>query len=379
MIAALALSATIVCYLEARYQDKVLLCHLKLIKYRFCSILKKRISKYRSQTAYRDMMKIALEEHFITPGLLDYCVKAMPAVSQEGKKSIIGHLSNFDDLRLQTMDQAGVDFSILGISGPGVQAEIDQKRAINLAKESNDILAAEIYRKPKRYGGFAHLPMQAPTEAADELERAVKELGFFGSMVNGHTNGVYLDDPQYDVFWERMEALNVPLYLHPTDSFIKPYVLEGCDELLKCTWEWNFETSSHFLRLVYAGVFDRFPKLKIILGHMGEMLPFELWRLDSRTDLLEKIRPLKMAPSMYLKQNLYVTTSGQCDDAPLICSLLSLGDEHVLFSVDYPYENSTVATKWIDNATISAARKEKVCHLNAKKLMSLPAFLNVDS
>ncbi len=317
------------------------------------------------------MMKIALEEHFITPELLDYCVKAMPAVSQKAKENIISHLTSFDELRLETMDQAGINFSILGISGPGVQIESDSKLAIKLAKQSNDILAKEVSKKPKRYGGFAHLPMQAPIEAANELERAIKELGFVGSMVNGHTNGVYLDHPQYDVFWERMEALDVPLYLHPTDSFIKPYVLQGCDELEKCTWEWNFETSSHFLRLVYAGVFDRFPKLKIILGHMGEMLPFELWRLDSRTDLLEKIRPLKMSPSMYLKQNLYVTTSGQCDDAPLICSLLSLGDSHVLFSVDYPYENSLVATKWIDHAAISDSTREKVCHLNAKQLMSL--------
>lgn len=317
------------------------------------------------------MMKIALEEHFITPGLLDYCVKAMPAVSSDNKKNIIAHLSSFDDLRLDTMDKAGVDFSILGISGPGVQAEKDSALAIHLAKESNDILAREVAKRPQRYGGFAHLPMQAPLEAADELERAVKDLGFLGSMVNGHTLGVYLDDPRYDIFWERMQALDVPLYLHPTDSFMMPYVLKGCDELAKCTWEWNFETSSHFLRLVYAGVFDRFPKLKIILGHMGEMLPFELWRLDSRTHLLEKTRPLKMAPSMYLKQNLYVTTSGQCDDAPLICSLLSLGETHVLFSVDYPYENSTVATQWIDSAAISDATREKVCHLNAKQIMAL--------
>ena len=190
-------------------------------------------------------------------------------------------------------------------------------------------------------------------------------------MVNGHTQGVYLDHPQYEVFWERMQALDVPLYLHPTDSFRKPYVLEGCDELIKCTWEWNFETATHFLRLVYAGVFDRFPQLKIILGHMGEMLPFELWRLDSRTALLESIRPLKMAPSAYLKQNLYITTSGQCADAPLICSLMSLGEEHVLFSCDYPYENSAVATAWIDNAQISAETREKVCCLNAKRILKL--------
>ncbi len=316
-------------------------------------------------------MKIALEEHFITPDLLEYCVKAMPAVSAEAKKQIVARLSDFDALRLETMDQAGITLAVLGISGPGVQAESDVQRAIRRAKDANDRLAKEIVKKPKRYAGFAHLPMQAPQEAADELERSVRQLGFLGSMVNGHTLGVYLDDPQYDVFWERMEALDVPLYLHPTDSFIKPYVLEHCDELAKCTWEWNFETSSHFLRLVYAGVFDRYPTLKIILGHMGEMLPFELWRLDSRTHLLAKTRPLKMKPSMYLKQNLYVTTSGQCDDAPLICSLSSLGDAHVLFSIDYPYESSEMAAQWIDQAAISEETRKKVCHLNAQNILKI--------
>lgn len=316
-------------------------------------------------------MKIALEEHFVNSDLLHYCVEAMPAVSQEGKKQIISKLMDFGDTRLDTMDKAGIDFAILSVSGPGVQAEPDTQLAIKLAKQSNDILAREITKHPSRYGGFAHLPMQAPIEAANELERTVTDLGFFGSMVNGHTNGVYLDDPRYDVFWERMQALNVPLYLHPTDSYIKPFVLEGCDELVKCTWEWNFETSTHFLRLLYAGVFDRFPELKIILGHMGEMLPFELWRLDSRTALLAKTRPLTMLPSEYLKKYLYITTSGQCDDAPLICSLLSLGEDHVLFSADYPYEDCVVASNWIDKANITNATKEKVCHLNAKALMNI--------
>lgn len=316
-------------------------------------------------------MKIALEEHFITPELLSYCVDAMPKVSAEGKKQIIDRLSDFEETRLSIMNQAGIDFAVLSISGPGVQAEINTKKAIYLANQSNDYLANQIMKHPSRFGGFAHLPMQCPESAANELERCVKELGFCGSMVNGHTNGVYLDHPQYDVFWEKMQALDVPLYLHPTDSFIKPYVLEGCDELVKCTWEWNFETSTHFLRLVYAGVFDRFPQLKIILGHMGEMLPFELWRLDSRTKLLAETRPLRMKPSEYLKKHLYITTSGQCDDAPLICSLLSLGEDHVLFSADYPYEDCTVATTWIDKANISESAREQVCYLNAKNILKL--------
>lgn len=213
--------------------------------------------------------------------------------------------------------------------------------------------------------------MQDAKAAADELERCVRELGFVGSMVNGQTNGVYLDDARYDVFWERMQALDVPLYLHPGDSFKLPYVLEGAPELLKPTWEWNIETSSHFLRLVFAGVFDRFPRLKIILGHMGETLPYVLWRLDSRAALIEGKRPLQLPPSAYLRRNLYVTTSGQCDDVPLLAAIAGIGAEHVLFSMDYPYEDSAVAGAFLDNAAIDEATREKVARGNAVSLMRL--------
>ncbi|MFC3908052.1 amidohydrolase family protein [Legionella dresdenensis] len=328
-------------------------------------------------------MKIALEEHFVNPGLLDYCIRYMPKVSDQKRKELVSRLSDFHQLRLAIMDESGIDFAVLGLSGPGVQAEADTKTAIRLAQESNDILAGEIARNPDRFGGFAHLAMQSAEAAADELERTVTELGFAGAMVNGHTNGVYLDAPQYDMFWERMQALNVPLYLHPTDAYIKPHVFEGCDELLKATWEWNCETSSHFLRLIYAGVFDRFPQLKIILGHMGEMLPFELWRLDSRSQLICGKRPLKMQPSDYLKRNLYITTSGQCDDAPLKCSLQSLGDNHVLFSADYPYEDCVYAANWIDKADISEDIRAKICYKNALAIMPTlaanPCFDQVQS
>ena len=318
------------------------------------------------------MMKIGLEEHFIIPEMLDYCLEYMPKVSTERKAKLIKVLSDLGEERLSAMDRAGLDYAVLSISGPGVQAEKNAMLAIKRAKQANDALAIAMLENPTRYGGFAHLPMQEPVDAAKELERCVKDLGFAGSMVNGHTNGVYLDHPQYDVFWERMQALDVPLYLHPSDGFVLPYGIQGCDELVKCTWEWNFVTATHFLRLVYAGVFDRFPKLKIILGHMGEMLPFELWRLDSRTALLEYSRPLKLAPSEYLKRNLYITTSGQCDDAPLTCSLMALGDDHVLYSTDHPYESMDIASNWIDKAKISEEIREKVCHLNAKAIMKFP-------
>jgi 2,3-dihydroxybenzoate decarboxylase len=152
---------------------------------------------------------------------------------------------------------------------------------------------------------------------------------------------------------------------------VKPYVLEGCDELLKPTWEWTTETSSHFLRLVFAGVFDLFPRLKIILGHMGETLPYVLWRLDSRAALITDKRPLKSPPSVYLKRNLFVTTSGQCDDVPLIAALAALGEDRVSFSVDYPYEDSATAGRFLDKAAIDDKVRDKVASANARKLMKL--------
>jgi len=316
-------------------------------------------------------MKIALEEHFIIPGFHDYLATSMPAVTRDAYDGIVALLSDFGERRLAAMDAAGVARAVLSLSGPGVQIEPDTARSVRLAREANDRLAEEVRRRPDRYAGFAHLAMQDPASAADELERSVRDLGFAGAMINGHTNGVYLDDVRFDPFWERMQALDVPLYLHPDNSFVKPYVLEGCDELLKAVWEWNFETSAHFLRLLFSGVFDRFPRLKIILGHMGETLPYVLWRLDSRAALNTANRKLALPPSAYLRRNLYVTTSGQCSDVPLIAALSALGEDRVLFSIDYPYEDSTVAARFIEAAAIGDDVRAKVCTGNARALLRL--------
>lgn len=319
------------------------------------------------------MKKIALEEHFITPELEPHMRAAMPRVSAEGADHLSQLMLDFGERRLAAMDEAGVDIAVLSISGPGVQAEPDPAAAVKLARDANDRLAEEVGKQPARYRGFAHLPMQDVPAAIAELERCVSELGFVGSMVNGHTNGVYLDDPRYDPFWERMQALDAPLYLHPTDSFVLPYVLEGAPELVKPTWEWNFETSSHFLRLLFSGVFDRFPRLKIILGHMGETLPYHLWRFDSRAALIVGKRPLKEVPSFYLKRNMFVTTSGQFDDVPLVAALSALGADKVLFSIDYPYEDSATAGRFLDAAPLDETTRAKVARGNAIAVMNMKA------
>lgn len=319
------------------------------------------------------MNKIALEEHFIVPSLVDRLIEGMPAVTAEVQKSLVDLLSDLGERRLAAMDAAGIEMAVLSISGPGVQAEPDAGRAVTLAQGANDALAEAVARQPRRYRGFAHLAMQDPASAARELERCVRELGFVGAMVNGHTHGIYLDNPCYDPFWEVVQDLDVPLYMHPEDSHILPHVLTGAPELRKATWEWNMEMSAHFLRLVFSGLFDRFPRLKVVLGHMGETLPYVLWRLDSRAALISGKRPLDLKPSDYLKRNLFVTTSGVFDQVPLIAALSALGPDQVLFSVDYPYEDSATAGRFLDTAGIDGAVREKVARLNAMRLMNISA------
>jgi 2,3-dihydroxybenzoate decarboxylase len=314
---------------------------------------------------------LALEEHFIIPSFLDYLLRGMPAVPSDVRLTLIRRLSDFGEERLSEMDRAGVQKSVLSISGPGVQIEPDAVTATRLAAEANDALGDVVRNRPDRYGGFAHLAMQDPSAAADELERCVRDLGFSGAMINGHTNGIYLDDVRNDVFWERLQELGVPLYLHPGDSFRQPYVLSGVPELEKPTWEWTTETATHALRLIMTGVFDRFPRAQVILGHMGETLPYMLWRLDSRYRFTLTDRRVKRNPSDYIRDNFSVTTSGQCSDVPLQAALTAMGEQRVMFSIDYPYESSEVAGRFMETATIPDNTRTLVSHGNAEALLKL--------
>jgi 2,3-dihydroxybenzoate decarboxylase len=314
---------------------------------------------------------VALEEHFIIPSFLDYLAQGMPNVPPDARETLIRRLLDFGDERLSEMDAGSVRKSVLSISGPGVQCEPDTATATRLAAEADDALADVIAARPDRYGGFAHVAMQDPSAAADELERCVRDLGFSGVMINNHTLGVYLDDVRNDVFWERLQELDVPLYLHPGDSFQLPYVLDGVPELVKPTWEWTTETASHALRLVVTGVFDRYPRAQVILGHMGETLPFMLWRLDSRYQFTATDRRVKRNPSDYLRDNFSVTTSGQWSDVPLLASLSSMGQDRVMYSIDYPYESSQVAGQFMASAAISEDLRARVGHENAQAILKL--------
>ena len=315
--------------------------------------------------------KIAFEEHYTAPGFAEYSKAFIKHIPAELAAHLASRLTDFDETRLREMDAAGIDYVILSQTGPGVQGEKDPALAQRRARENNDFLAAQVARHPDRFGGFAHLAMHDPKAAADELERAVRELGFKGALVNGHTLGTYYDAPAYDVFWERLQALDVPLYLHPVDPWVVPQAYDGHPELVGATWGWGVETATHALRLLFGGVFDRFPRVTVILGHMGEGLPFQRWRFDSRFSVYPHGVRIDRKPSEYIGSNIVITTSGVCSGATLAGAIGEMGAEAVLFSVDYPYESSEIAARFIETAPIDDATRALVCSGNAKRLFNL--------
>ncbi|NMM28931.1 MAG: amidohydrolase [Glaciimonas sp.] len=317
------------------------------------------------------MKKIVLEEHFLTPALAGYGANVEAFIDPEHFRHYKSRLGDFEDIRLQEMDAHGIDISVLSVTTPGVQVEPDCAIAVRKAKEVNDMLATVMQRNPTRFSGFAHLALQDPVEAANELERAVKQLGMCGALINGHTNGEYLDDPKFWPVWERAEALDVPIYLHPANAPDSAKCLDGYVELLGPAWAWTAETATHALRMVMGGVFDRFPKVTLVLGHMGETLPFVLWRLDSRYKMMKHTHTLQKLPSQYIRDNIMITTAGSCDVPALLCSMLALGADRIMFSVDYPYESTAEAVDFITRAPISEIDRAKICHLNAERLLRL--------
>lgn len=317
------------------------------------------------------LRKIALEEHFTSPGFEGYS-KAFTSLMTEAEfKALSEKLNDFDNHRLAAMDAAGIDVMILSQTGPGVQAEVDPELAIAKARQSNDFLAAQIARTPSRYAGFAALPMHRPDEAVRELSRCVNELGFKGALVNGHTLGRYYDDPAYDPLWKALQDLDLPMYLHPIDAHGVSPAFAGRPELSGAIWGWGVETGTHALRLVFGGVFDRFPGLRVILGHMGEGLPFQRWRFDSRFAVYSHGVKLERSPSDYIGTNIVITTSGVCSDAVLVAAVAEMGEDAVMFSVDYPYESVEVANAFIEGASLPDAVKRKICRDNAERLFRL--------
>jgi predicted TIM-barrel fold metal-dependent hydrolase len=321
---------------------------------------------------------IAIEEHFSTPlqrqhtSATEFRGFYLSSRSDYLGHDIVAQLADLGDERLSYMDAAGVDIQVLSFTSPGAQA-FEAAEAIPLAKDANDILHEAVSRHPDRFAGFAALPTAAPRAAADELERAVTKLGFKGAMIHGHTRGSFLDERQYWVIFERAQALGVPIYLHPAlphPDAVKAY-FTGYEDLARAAWGFGIDTSTHFLRLVFAGVFDAYPDLKIILGHLGECLPFAMHRLNDHTAPAAKRRGLKKTPLQYLKDNMMVTTSGNWFEPAFLCTLLALGADSIMFAVDWPYEPNTAGIRFLNSLSISDVDREKIAHLNAERILRL--------
>jgi len=324
------------------------------------------------------MKVIAIEEHFITPlyrekvGANEFRNFYLKSRGEQLGHDIVEQNSDLGAGRLAHMDAAGVDVQVLSFGSPGPQA-FGAEVAIPMARDANDRLYQAIQKNPGRFAGFAALPTADPEAAAQELERCVSKLGFKGAMIHGHTRGSFLDERKYWTIFERAQALGVPIYLHPTlphPEAVKAY-FEGYEELARAGWGFAVDTSCHFLRVVFAGVFDAYPRLRIILGHLGEGLPFAMHRLNDHTWRSAARRGLKKTPLQYIRENLLVTTSGNWYEPAFLCTLLALGADSILFAIDWPYEANKTGIEFLRKLSISDSDKEKIAHGNAERLLGL--------
>jgi gamma-resorcylate decarboxylase len=321
--------------------------------------------------------KIGLEEHFAIPETLQDSAGFVPG---EYWKELSKRLLDMQEYRLREMDANGMEMMILSLNAPAVQAIPSPQKANEIAMRANDFLAEQVAKRPTRFQAFAALPLQDADMATIELERCVKYLGFKGALVNGFSqvntpeNCVYYDAPQFAGFWDSVEKLNVPFYLHPRNPIAAwSQIYEGHPWLMGPTWAFGQETAVHALRLMASGLFDRHPKLQIILGHMGEGLPYSMWRIDNRNAWVKmpKTYPAKKTFGEYFQNNFYITTSGNFRTQTLIDAMLEIGADRILFSTDWPFENVDHAATWFDSASISEADRLKIGRTNAARLFSL--------
>jgi 2,3-dihydroxybenzoate decarboxylase len=321
--------------------------------------------------------KIALEEHFAIPETLSHSAGFFPdSVWPE----LQGRLLDIHEKRLRLMDEHGIELMLLSLNAPAIQAIPDPAQANEIARRANDFLAEQVRKRPARFQALAALPMQDPDLAIRELQRCVKDLGFKGALVNGFSqirdpnSAVYLDLPQYWPFWEIVERLDIPFYLHPRNPLPSmAQIYEGHPWLLGPTWAFGQETAVHALRLMGSGLFDKYPRIQIIVGHMGEGLPYSMWRVDNRNAWVKAPPryPAKKKIAEYFSQNFYLTTSGNFRTQTLIDAILEIGVDRILFSTDWPFENIDHAAVWFDAASISENDRLKIGRTNAARLFKL--------
>jgi len=317
--------------------------------------------------------KVAVEEHFRIPETKG-SESRYPGAYWEGLSS---KLLDVHDTRLAEMDKTGIEFEVISLNSNAVQGVPDPAQAIALARRANDALAAAVAKRPDRFAGLAALPMQDPAAAATELQRCVRELKFKGALVNGFSQvgspdtAVYYDLPQYRPFWAEVERLGVPFYLHPRDQLpSRRQAYDGHPWLVGSPWGFADETALHALRLMGSGLFDEFPKLQIVLGHLGERIPYDLWRLDRRLNKVPN-RPAKRPMGEYFRNNFHISTSGHFCTPSLINAILTVGADRVLFAVDYPFEDHMEGCAWFDSLEIAETDRIKIGRTNALALFGL--------
>jgi 2,3-dihydroxybenzoate decarboxylase len=311
---------------------------------------------------------IAIEEHFISP---------MMAKGFTGRHKLSSsmhstrRLEDLGDARIREMDEAGIDVQVISHLQPGPQV-FEPDVSVALARQANNILHEGIAVHPDRFAGFAALPTPNPEAAADELERTVTELGFKGALISGLTNGRFLDDKKFWPIFERAAKLDVPIYLHPAipnQAVVKTYYDGYCNNdypiLMGAVWGFTVETATHALRLILSGVFQEYPRLKIILGHLGETLPFVLWRLDWTYKNLTK----KAGIAECFRRHFYVTTSGNFSQPALVCTIMELGVDRILFAVDWPFNSNVEGVEFVRTAPIKPEEKLKIFAGNAAGLL----------
>jgi predicted TIM-barrel fold metal-dependent hydrolase len=333
----------------------------------------------------KTLRTITLEEHFVTPAFMEgpgreLGERVRSAQGQSPMAPITAHLVNqlldLDDLRIADMDTAGIDMQVLSLNSPGVE-QLDTTAAVVLASQVNDYLGEAVRRHPNRFAGFAALPTGAPDIAADELERTVRDYGFKGAVINGHTRGRYLDDPFFWPILARAEALKVPLYLHPTPppqpviqaSYMGNFAPGVTAQLAASGWGWHIETAIHVLRIILSGAFDRYPHLQLVIGHLGEALPFMLPRLDHNlpTQLTKLERPI----GAYLRENISYTFSGFNYTPNFLDLLFQVGVDRIMFSADYPYSSMLAARNFLEQLPLSPADKNRIAHSNAEQFLRI--------
>ena len=316
------------------------------------------------------MRTIALEEHYATTEFL-----SGPGRWLASRTGIVEPISDLGDGRIAAMDDGGVDLAVLSLAAPGVE-QLEGPEAVRLARECNDELAAAVGRYPDRLAGFAALPISAPEAAAEELERTVRQHGFPGAVINGHSRGRYLDDPFFDPVLSRAAGLRVPIYLHPTippprviESSYAGFSAEVTFALSTVGWGWHINTATHVLRVILGGVFDRYPELQFIIGHMGEATSFMLPRFDAT--LKPELTGLRHPVSTYLRQNLNYTFANFNDEATYANLVAQVGVGQVCFSADYPFGSMRAARAFLDGLPLADDDRALISHRNAERLLGL--------